>query len=94
MFHRLYWEDIDPTLIAQDPKNPEWQLFAVWENPDKSVQIYFTTDPILVYDLAHKNRERIIAQSEIRTKFTGEQVLNMLGHTNPKSRFYVIGERI
>jgi len=94
MFHRIYWADINSDLIAKDPQNPEWQLFAVWENPDKSLQVYFTTDPILVYDLAQKNPELSIAQSALRTKFTGQEVLNMLSHTDPSSRFYVVGQRI
>ena len=52
MFHKVYWGDLDHKLFSSDPFNPEWVLFAVWEDKSNNTsQMYFVTDPILVFDL-------------------------------------------
>ena len=57
MFHLVYWGDLDHNTFSSDPYNPEWVLFAVWEDKaNKSSQMYFVADPILVYGLAYKNK--------------------------------------
>ena len=73
MFHKVYWTDIAQELIQQDPYNPDWLLLAVWESPvDKTTQIYFITDPILVFDLAYKNKEVVIAKSMTGNLYNGQ----------------------
>lgn len=95
MFHKVYWGDIDSELIKQDEYNPEWLLFAVWESPvDKTTQMYFVTDPILVFDLAYKNKEESMAKSMIGQPYSGQQILNMIHYYKPQNRIYAVGKRI
>jgi len=95
MFHKVYWGDIDSELIKQDEYNPEWLLFAVWENAsDKSSQMYFVTDPILVFDLAYKNKEVVIAKAMSGHPYNGQQILNIIHHYDPHNRVYAIGKRL
>tara|TARA_R100000781_G_C3968407_1_gene89249 strand:- start:42 stop:332 length:291 start_codon:yes stop_codon:yes gene_type:complete len=95
MFHKVYWGDIDTNLIQQDPYNPDWVLFAVWENKRENTSaMYFVTDPILVFDLAYKNKETVMAQSGQGDPYTGQQILNMIKHYVPANRHYAIGKRL
>ncbi len=95
MWHKIYWGDIDLSIIQMDQFNPEILLFAVWENQaDGTSQMYFVTDPILVYDLAHKNQEEEMAQSTQGDKYTGKQIMNMIQFYVPANRHYAVGKRL
>ena len=95
MFHNIYWQDIDTELIAKDPHNPELCLFSVWEQKSNSTsQMYFVTDPILVYDLAYRNKDSNVAQSSTGHSYTGQQILNMIQHYQPQNRIYAVGKRL
>mgnify|MGYP001190622081 FL=1 len=95
MFHLVYWGDLDHNTFSSDPYNPEWVLFGVWEDKvNKSSQMYFVADPILVYDLAYKNKEVKMAQSNVGHKWTGQEILNMISHYVPANRKYPIGHRL
>ena len=95
MFHTVYWGDINTQLIEQDPFNPDWVLFAVWENKaDNTSAIYFVTDPILVFDLAYKNKEVVIAKGMSGHPYNGQQILNMITHYTPNNRHYTVGKRL
>mgnify|MGYP003116327009 CR=1 FL=1 len=95
MFHKVYWGDLDHKLFSSDPFNPEWVLFAVWEDKSNNTsQMYFVTDPILVFDLAYKNKDAEMAQSETGHKYSGQQVLNMITHYIPENRKYAVNLRL
>ena len=95
MFHKVYWADIAQELIQQDPYNPDWLLFAVWESPvDKTTQIYFITDPILVFDLADKNKEVSMAKSMTGHPYNGQEILNISHYHEPQNRIYAVGKRL
>ncbi|MAY90485.1 MAG: hypothetical protein CMN00_04805 [Rickettsiales bacterium] len=95
MFHLVYWGDLDHNTFSSDPYNPEWVLFAVWEDkPTNSSKMYFVADPILVYDLANKNKDAQIGQANTGKKWTGQEILNMISHYVPANRNYAIGLRL
>ena len=56
--------------------------------------MYFVADPILVYDLAYKNKEVKMAQSNVGHGWTGQEILNMISHYIPANRKYPIGHRL
>ena len=65
------------------------------ESPvDKTTQIYFITDPILVFDLAYKNKEVVIAKSMTGNLYNGQHVLNMIHYHEPQNRIYAVGKRL
>jgi len=95
MWHKVYWGDIDLSIIQKDQFKPETLLFAIWQNPeDGTSQMYFVTDPILVYDLANKNQDEVMAQSTQGDPYTGKQIMNMIQFYVPANRHYAIGKRL
>jgi len=95
MFHLVYWGDLDHTLFSSDPYNPEWVLFGIWEDKTNNTsKMFFVADPILVYDLANKNKDSEIGQANTGKKWSGQEILNMIGHYYPENRNYAIGLRL